>query len=171
MRHRIRRAHSIVTTSIQLWFNDLTLSQRWIDVVQTSCARWAPSDMCTQLWLKSACAVHVKKKRKKKTLHPKLSKMRAQWKFWSDWANVYIPEVRFLKLRLIIRLSSWNNSWWMKFIRSVISKYFDSEIVNNKNQTKAVSHLVSRSTNQRDKQTLFKYTENFTTKKNENFQK
>ena len=40
------RAHNVETTSIQRWFNVLTLNQRWIDVVSTLCACW---DLCCSL--------------------------------------------------------------------------------------------------------------------------
>ena len=35
-----QQTHNVETTSIQRWFNILTLNQRWIDVVSTLCACW-----------------------------------------------------------------------------------------------------------------------------------
>ena len=39
-----QQAHNVETTSIQRWFNVLTLNQLWIDVVSTLCARWVDSN-------------------------------------------------------------------------------------------------------------------------------
>ena len=36
----LNRAHTVETTSIQRWFNVLTLNQRWVNVVSTLCACW-----------------------------------------------------------------------------------------------------------------------------------
>ena len=38
--HISQRAHSVKTTSIQRWFNVMTLNQRWIDVVSTLYVCW-----------------------------------------------------------------------------------------------------------------------------------
>ena len=35
-----KQAHAVGTTSIQRWFNVLTLNQRWIDIVSTVCVCW-----------------------------------------------------------------------------------------------------------------------------------
>ena len=40
-----QQTHNVETTSIQRWFNVLTLNQRWIDVVSALCARWVSSQL------------------------------------------------------------------------------------------------------------------------------
>ena len=43
------------TTSIQRWFNVLTLNQRWIDVVLMSCACWEVSTLSKSVELFGSC--------------------------------------------------------------------------------------------------------------------
>ena len=42
--HISQQAHNVETRSIQRWFNDMTLNQRWIGVVSALFARWAATN-------------------------------------------------------------------------------------------------------------------------------
>ena len=51
--------HNVEATSIQRWFNVLTLNQRWIDVVSTLCPCWAHLWEAALPWIRWTFGHHI----------------------------------------------------------------------------------------------------------------